>query len=140
MKEYKVLREYTSIVDTPEWMDVVQFYAKGATAKQTAAHFGIIHKQGFVTALAREHTKGAGHGGARKGAGNTGDKVQALRRAITHARAISGLHTLPDPATVGQNNYDEMRVETRNKINKTIALLKAIAAGLGCAVLLYTCS
>lgn len=140
MEKYKILREYTSIVGTPEWVDVVQFYAKGATAKQTAAHFGIIHKQGFVTALAREHVKGAGHGGARSGAGNPGDEVQALRRAITEAKSISGMHTLPDPEGVFQGNYDEMRVETRNKINKTIAALKAIAAGLGCAVLLYTCS
>lgn len=131
--DYNILRDHSQIMGTPEWIDVCEFY-KTHTSKQTAAKFGIEHKQAFVSALAREVPKTT-HGGARHGAGNLSpdeQRAKDVRNAISDAKAITVFSTL-DPNEVNGDNWDEKRVEARNKINKVIARLKAIAATLGIA-------
>lgn len=138
MAKLKILREHSEL-SVSEWLSVVEYYAKGHTARECSSKFGIVHKQAFITALAREHSKGLSHGGARKGSGNFSEHpdVRKVRNALYDAQSVSSLTFLPDPESVNSENVDEKRVETRNKINSTIAALKKIAALLGCVAILY---
>lgn len=137
MDKYNILRDHADIMGTSEWMDVVEYYKK-RTARQTATKFGIIYKQAFVSALAREVPK-TSHGGARHGAGNLShdeQKAKEVRNAIDEAKAITLFSTI-NSDDVNGDNWDEKRVEARNKINKVIARLKAIAATLGTAAIVW---
>lgn len=127
MAKLNLLRDYTT-VSSSEWLSVIEYY-KRHTSSETAARFGIKNTHSFVTALARDHTKGAGHGGARAGAGNRnqeGRAVTDLQKAILEAQAISGLHTLPDPNDITADNAEKKAIETANVLRGTIAALKEI--------------
>lgn len=132
------LRKSHRDLSRSEWLSVVEFYKQGYTARQTADKFGLEFKPALVSALARECPK-AEHGGARRGAGNLSPEMQAAKavaNAMREAKAIGVFSTL-DPDSVNGENYNEKRVETRNKINKAIAALKALAATLGAAAIIY---
>ena len=139
MTKYNILRSHKELT-TDEWWSVVEFY-KSHTAKETAAFFGLEFKQALISALAREVPK-TGHGGARSGSGNLSpdkQKAKEVANAILEAKAIAQFSTL-DPDSVNESNWQDKRVETRNKINNAIAALKAIAATLGIAAAIYVLS
>lgn len=109
-----------------EWLRVVAYY-KTHTARECAEHFGLEFKQALVTALAREHDKSAGHGGARTGSGNLdaeNRKARALANIVRQARTLSALHTLPAPDDITADNYRQKATETANVLRATIAGLK----------------
>ncbi len=134
--KYPILRSHTEL-SLSEWLSVVEYY-RTHTAKETAAAFGLEHKQALVSALAREVPK-TSHGGARHGSGNLSEdnrKAKEIAEIIVKAQTASKLHSL-DAGSVNAENYNEKRIQARNTINATIAALKALAALLGAIALLY---
>jgi hypothetical protein len=94
MAKYKLLRDYTELTNS-DWLSVVKYY-ETHTARETAIEFGLIFNQTLVTALAREHPKNAGHGGARNGAGNRNEenrRASELKKAI-NACLHDGRHSV----------------------------------------------
>lgn len=135
MAKINLLRDHADLKPA-EWVMVVQYY-KTHTALETATKFGLIHKQALITALAREYPKGMKHGGARKGAGNTPDKEKKeLQNLLMQVEAIKGLHTLPNPDDITQDNAAEKAHEAANVLRGTIAALRDLVvkiAALGVA-------
>ncbi len=134
MAKYKLLRSHSDL-SASEWLDY-----ETHTARECATEFGLEFKQALVTALAREHCKNAGHGGARTGAGYFNEEnreVNALRKAIRDAKTVSRLNILPDSDEITPENIQQKRLETSNTIRATIAALKQILAGLCIAGILY---